>query len=82
MYQGVRNVSFSENFAYVLNGLPQKYTYPLKNEVTALPIHIDQFAVDLHGFFTLSFARREDYSSMEELIDIMLKYLLRHSSVR
>ena len=50
--------------------------------MTALPIHTGQFAVDLHGFFTLSFAHREDYSSMEELIDIMSKYLLRHSSVR
>ena len=26
-YQGVRNVNFSENFAYVLNGWPQRVSY-------------------------------------------------------
>ena len=27
VYQGVRNVSFSENFAYVLNGWPVKHHF-------------------------------------------------------
>ena len=53
-----------------------------KRGMTVLPIDIDQFTVDLHGFFQLSSARREDYSSMEELTYITSKYLLRHSSVR
>ena len=50
--------------------------------MTELPIDIDQFEVDLDGFFKLSSARREEFSSMEELIDITSKYLLHHSSVR
>ena len=53
-----------------------------KKGLSALPIDIDQFAVDLHNFFKLSSARHKDYSSMEELANITSKYLLRHSSVR
>ena len=30
-YQGVRNVSLSENFCNVINGLPQKYLWKLNN---------------------------------------------------
>ena len=62
----------------MLHQLPTSF----KKGVTALPIDIDQFVVDLHVFFKFSSARREDYSSMEPLTDITSKYLLHHSSVR
>ena len=53
-----------------------------KKRVTPFSTGINQFAVDLHSFFKLSSAHREDYSSMEELTDITSNYLLSHSSVR
>ena len=38
-----------------------------KHGVKSLPIDINQFAVDLHGFFKLSSARREDYKEIEDV---------------
>ena len=36
-YQGVRNVSFSENFAYVLNGWPQTVSNLIqRNEIVKI----------------------------------------------
>ena len=42
-----------------------------KKGVALLPIDINQFAVDLHGFFKLPAACREDYSTMEELTEVI-----------
>ena len=36
----------------------------LKKDVLILPIDIDQFSVELHGFFTLPAACREDYAKV------------------
>ena len=53
-----------------------------KKGISSLPVDLDQFAVDLHGFFKLSAARREDYPKMENLTEVTSGYVLRHSSVR
>ena len=53
-----------------------------KKGVKMLSIDIDQFAVDLHDFFKLSSARREDYSNLQDLTEVASQYVLRHSSVR
>lgn len=53
-----------------------------KKGVSSLPIDIDSFAVNLHGFFKLSSARREDYRNLEALTSVTSQYVLRHSSVR
>ena len=50
--------------------------------VLQLPIDIDDFAVNLHGFFKLSSARREDYRKMEDITDVVGEYVMRHSSTR
>ena len=53
-----------------------------KNGILELPINIDNFAVNLHGFFKLSSARREDYSCLEDVTEVTAQYVLRHSSAR
>ena len=53
-----------------------------KHGVRSLPIDIDQFAVDLYGFFKLSSAPREDYKEIEDVTDVTAHYVFRHSSVR
>ena len=50
--------------------------------VLQLPIDVDEFAVNLHGFFKMSSARREDYRKMGDLTDVVAEYALRHSSTR
>ena len=50
-----------------------------KHRVKSLPI--DQFTVDLHGFFKFLSTRREDYKEMEDVTDFAAHYALRHSSV-
>ena len=57
-------------------------TCTLKKGVLQLPIDIDNFAVNLHGFFKLSSARHEDYSHLEDVTEVTAHYVLRHSSVR
>ena len=47
-----------------------------------LDIDIDQFACDVHFFFKLSSARREDYAALEELTNVTAWYALRHVSSR
>ena len=46
-----------------------------------LPLDIDQFAVNLHSFFKLYSARREDYTKLQELTEVAPQYVLQHSSV-
>ena len=53
-----------------------------KHGIESLPIDIDQFAVDLHGFFKLSSVQREEYKEIEDITDVTAHYALRHSSVR
>ena len=53
-----------------------------KKGILQLPIDIDNFAVNLHGFFKLSSARREDYCKMEDVTKVLAHYILRHSSTR
>ena len=53
-----------------------------KKGVQKLPVDIDQFAVDLHGFFKLSSARWEDYTKLQDVTEVTSQYILRHSSVR
>ena len=47
-----------------------------------MPIDIDNFAVNLHGSFKLSSARREDYNHLEDVTEVTAHYVLRHSSFR
>ena len=53
-----------------------------KKGISRLHLDIDQFAVNLHSFFKLSSARREDYTKLQELTEVAAQYVLRHSSVR
>lgn len=45
-------------------------------------VNIDQFAIDLHFFFKLSAARREDYREICELTDVTAHYVLKHCQTR
>ena len=45
-------------------------------------INVDQFAIDLHFFFKLSAARREDYRSVSELTDVTTHYIIKHCQTR
>ena len=47
-----------------------------------MQINIDNFAVNLHGFFKLYSARREDYNHLEYMTEVTAHYVLCHSSVR
>ena len=52
-----------------------------KHDIKSLPIDIDQFTVDLHGFFKLPSVQREDYKEIEDVTDVTAHYDLRHLSV-
>ena len=67
---------------YLIKYIPRKVHTSFKKEGSVLPIDIDQFAVDSHGFFKLSAACLEDYAKVRELTKVALKYVLCHSSVR
>ena len=54
----------------------------LKHCVKSLLVDIDQFAVDLHGFFKLSRTQREGYKEIEDVTDVTAHYALRHLSIR
>ena len=54
----------------------------LSKGISKLPLDIDQFAVNLHSFFKLYSARREDYTKLQELTEVAAQYVLRHSSVQ
>ena len=41
-------------------------------------VNVDQFAIDLHFFFKLSSARREDYRGVSELTDVTTHYVIKH----
>ena len=41
-------------------------------------VNVDQFAIDLHFFFKLSAARREDYRGVSELTDVTTHYVIKH----
>ena len=41
-------------------------------------INLDQFVIDLHFFFELSAARREDFKAMSSINDVSVHYLLKH----
>ena len=45
-------------------------------------VNVDQFAIDLHFFFKLSAARREDYRGVSELTDVTTHYVIRHCQIR
>ena len=45
-------------------------------------VNIDQFAIDLHFFFKLSTARREDYRGVSELTDVTTHYVINHCQSR
>ena len=53
-----------------------------KHGIKSLPIDIDQFTVDLHGFFKLPSVQREDYKEIEDVTDVTAHCDLRHLSVR
>ena len=53
-----------------------------KHDIKSLPIDIDQFTVDLHGFFKLPSVQREDYKEIEDVTDVTAHYDLRHLPVR
>ena len=53
-----------------------------KKGVAVIDFDFDEFAVDIHQFFKLSSARREDYRSMEEITEVLAKYAIKHSSTR
>ena len=41
-------------------------------------VNVDQFAIDLHFFFKLSAARREDYRGVSKLTDVTTHYVIKH----
>ena len=41
-------------------------------------INLNQFVIDLHFFFELSAARREDFKAMSSITDVSVHYLLKH----
>ena len=45
-------------------------------------IDVDQFAIDLHFFFKLSAARREDYREVSQLTDVTSQYVIKHCQTR
>ena len=70
----------SVSFFNIDTCLLHKVHRSFKHRVKSLPI--DQFTVDLHGFFKFLSTRREDYKEMEDGTDFAADYALRHSSVR
>ena len=74
--------SCDKEFLDILTCTLQKVHTSFKQGVLQLPIDIDNFAVNLHGFFKLSRARHEDYSHLEDATEVTAHYVLRHSSVR
>ena len=67
---------------HLIKYIPHKVHTFFKKEGSVLPIDTDQFVVDLHGFFKLSAACREDHAKVRELTKVASKYVLCHSSVR
>jgi hypothetical protein len=51
-------------------------------ELKAAEMDLDQFAIDLHFFFKLSSARREDFRKISSITDVTVHYLLRHCQTR
>ena len=45
-------------------------------------VNLDQFAIDLHFFFKLSSARREDFRKISSITDVTVHYLLKHCQTR
>ena len=45
-------------------------------------VKVDQFAIDLHLFFKLSAARREDYRGVSELKDVTTHYVIKYCQTR
>ena len=45
-------------------------------------LDIEQLLVDLHSFFKLWSARREDYKALEEVTDVVAKSMMRYCSTR
>ena len=45
-------------------------------------VNVDQFAIDLHLFFKLSAARREDYRGVSELKDVTTHYVIKYCQTR
>ena len=43
-------------------------------------VDIEQFLIDVHFFFKLSSARREDFKEMETITDVTAQYLLKYCS--
>ena len=50
--------------------------------ITSMSFDLDSFFIDLHFFFKLSSARREDYSNLHSLTDTMDKYAMKHVETR
>lgn len=72
----------NKNFLDIDTCTLHKVHTSFKKGILQIPIDIDNFAVNLHGFFKLSSARREDYRDLEAVTDVTAHYVLRHSSVR
>ena len=45
-------------------------------------VNVDPFAIDLHFFFKLSAARREDYRGVSELTDVTTHYIIKRCQTR
>ena len=50
--------------------------------IKKLDFDVDEFFHDIHFFFKLSSARREDYPSLEETTKVAAPYALQHSETR
>ena len=73
--------SYNQEFLDINTCTLHKVHTSFKKGVLQLPINIDNFAVNLHGFFKLSSARREDYSHLEDVTEVTTHYIFYHSSV-
>ena len=45
-------------------------------------VDLDQFAIDLHFFFKLSSARREDYKDISSITEVTSQFVLKHCQTR
>lgn len=60
----------NKNFLDIDTCTLHKVHTSFKKGILQIPIDIDNFAVNLHGFFKLSSARREDYRDLEAVTDV------------
>ena len=75
-------LKYSTKFLKLRSCFPHHVHNTFRKALQKLDIDTDQFACDVHFFFKLSSARREDYTALEEVTNATAWYALRHVSSR